>query len=82
MGADGMAYKVNYNMKERLLTNWNFMRWIRLLIGIYIGIEAIRTQEIISGFFAVFFLFQAFTNTGCCGANSCTVPLPKNKRED
>ena len=68
-------------MKERLLANWNFMRWLRLLIGIYIGIEAIRTQEMMSGFFAAFFLFQAFTNTGCCGANGCAVPLPK-KQED
>ena len=80
--ADGMAYKANYNMKERLLTNWNFMRWLRLLIGIYIGIEAIRTQEMISGFFAAFFLFQALTNTGCCGVKGCAIQLPNEKKEN
>jgi hypothetical protein len=65
-------------IRETLLTNWNFMRLLRLGLGIYIAIQAVETQSKISMIFAVFFLFQALTNTGCCGSNGCAVPLKKN----
>jgi hypothetical protein len=64
--------------KQTLLTNWNFMRILRLGIGIYIAIQAIETQSVFSGIVAVFFLFQAITNTGCCGSNGCAVPIKKS----
>jgi len=66
---------------QTLLTNWNFMRVLRLGIGIYIAIQAIDTQSAFAGVVAVFFLFQALTNTGCCGSNGCAVPTPKSKPE-
>jgi len=28
---------------------------------------------------AVFFLFQALTNTGCCGSGGCAVPVSEQK---
>jgi hypothetical protein len=64
--------------KQTLLTNWNFMRILRLGIGIYIAIQAIDTQSAFAGVVAVFFLFQAITNTGCCGSNGCAVPIKKS----
>lgn len=64
--------------KETLLTDWTFMRILRLGIGIYIAILAVETLSILSGFFASFFIFQAITNTGCCGSNGCAVPIKKN----
>lgn len=64
--------------KETLLTDWNFMRILRLALGIFIAVQAIETQSMLSAIFAVFILFQAFTNTGCCGSNSCAVPIKKN----
>lgn len=64
-------------IKQTLLTGWNFMRWLRLLIGVFIAVQAIQTQEIFYGFMAAVFLFQALTNTGCCGANGCAVPTKK-----
>jgi hypothetical protein len=64
--------------KQTLLTNWNFMRILRLGIGIYIAIQAIETQSAFAGLVAVFFLFQAITNTGCCGSNGCAVPIKKS----
>ena len=64
--------------KQTLLTNWNFMRFLRLGIGIYIAIQAIETQSAFAGLVAVFFLFQAITNTGCCGSNGCAVPIKKS----
>lgn len=64
--------------KETIFNNWNFMRWLRLALGIYIAVQAVETLSIFSGVVAVFFMFQAITNTGCCGTNGCAVPIKKN----
>jgi hypothetical protein len=64
--------------KETLLTDWNFMRILRLGLGIYIAVQAVETHSILSGIVSVFFIFQAITNTGCCGANGCAVPIKKS----
>jgi hypothetical protein len=67
--------------KETLLTDWNFMRILRLGVGIYIAVQAVETKSIVSGIFASFFLFQAITNTGCCGSNGCAVPIKKKNSD-
>jgi len=67
--------------KETLLTDWNFMRILRMALGIYIAIQAIETQSILSGVVALFFMFQAITNTGCCGSNGCAVPTKKSNSD-
>lgn len=64
--------------KQTLLTNWNFMRFLRLGIGIYIAVQAVETESVFSGVVAVFFIYQAVTNTGCCGSNGCAVPIKKS----
>lgn len=67
--------------KETLLTDWNFMRILRLALGIYIAVQAIETQSLFSGVVALFFIFQAVTNTGCCSSNGCSVPIKKNNSD-
>lgn len=67
--------------KETLLTGWHFMRFLRLGLGIYIAVQAVETQSILSGIVALFFIFQAITNTGCCGANGCAVPIKKSNSD-
>jgi hypothetical protein len=67
--------------KETLLTDWNFMRILRLGVGIYIAVQAVETLSLFSGVVAVFFIFQAITNTGCCGSKGCAVPLKKNNSD-
>ena len=64
-------------IKETLLTGWNFMRWLRLALGLFIGIDAIQMHQPISGFIAAFFIYQAVTNTGCCGVSNCATPTTK-----
>lgn len=61
-------------IKQTLFTGWNFMRVLRLGLGVIIAIQAIKMHDMLSGGIAVFFLFQAITNTGCCGVNSCAMP--------
>jgi hypothetical protein len=63
-------------MKQLLLTNWHTMRWLRLAIGLFLIQQALQSHEILLGFMAVFFLFQAVFNTGC-GLNGCNVPSKK-----
>lgn len=64
--------------KETLLQNWNLMRFLRLGLGIYIAVQAVETLSIFSGIVAAFFIFQAVSNTGCCGSNGCAVPIKKS----
>lgn len=61
-------------IKETLFSSWNFMRWLRLALGIIAGIQAIQFHDTLLGFLSVFLLFQSLTNTGCCGAGGCAVP--------
>jgi hypothetical protein len=68
-------------IRETLFTDWNFMRILRLGLGIYISVQAVETQSMLSAIFAVFLLFQAITNTGCCGSNGCAIPIKKNNSD-
>ena len=63
---------------ETFFKNWNLMRFLRLGLGIYIAVQAVVTLSLLSGVVAVFFLFQAITNTGCCGTNSCAITTKKS----
>lgn len=64
-------------IKATLFSNWNFMRWARLAIGIVAGVQAIMLHESILGLLSVFLVFQSLTNTGCCGSAGCAVPRSK-----
>lgn len=63
-------------IQQTLFTGWHFMRWLRLGLGIFMAIQAFEMHDTFSGFIAAFFLFQAITNTGCCGSNVCVAPSP------
>ncbi len=65
--------------KETILTGWHFMRWLRLGMGLYAATVAFQLHDPLSGFIAAIFLFQAVTNTGCCGANGCAVPTSSKR---
>jgi hypothetical protein len=56
---------------QTLLTGWNFMRFVRLGVGIFIGVQAIQYRDVLSGLIASVFLLQAATNIGCCGISGC-----------
>ncbi len=69
-------------IQQTLFTGWHFMRWLRLGLGIILSIQAFEMHDTFSGFIAAFFLFQAITNTGCCGANGCATPLKPTHTRD
>ncbi|MCD6063210.1 MAG: hypothetical protein K0R82_1121 [Flavipsychrobacter sp.] len=65
-------------LKQMLLTNWHLMRTIRLVLGLFIGAAALAHADAMMGLFSAFFLFQAVTDTGCCGSAACAQPSRKS----
>jgi murein endopeptidase len=61
-------------MKERILTNWTFTRVLFLVMGSYIVVQSVITEQwfglAIGGYFASMGLF-AFG----CAAGNCAVPM-------
>ena len=60
-------------IKQTLFTHWNFMRWVRLVFGIFFAVQALQTHDTLVGIVSAFFLLTAISNTGCCGSKSCTM---------
>lgn len=64
-------------INQLLHTPWNFMRWLRLFLGFSLFMQFAQTHDAFSLIVATFFLYQVYTNTGCCGTSECSTPLPK-----
>ena len=62
-------------LKQRMLTNWDLMRIVRLGIGIMMLVMGIQAKDWALGLFSTFFLYQAITGTGCCGSRACDAPV-------
>lgn len=64
-------------MKRVIDTPWNFLRIIRLLLGVAVVIQGLLKAEYVlalaGGLVAMMALFQV----GCCGSNGCSVPQSK-----
>ncbi|MDR1706674.1 hypothetical protein [Dysgonomonas sp.] len=56
---------------NRILKNWDFVRIIRLLLGVLIAIYSISSKDYIFLVLAGFLLFQAIMNISCCGSAGC-----------
>lgn len=61
-----------------ILANWHLGRALRLIFGLYAAYLGIFKQDFLSGTIGIFFLYQAFSNTGCCANNACSTPLNKD----
>ena len=61
-----------------ILSNWNFMRFLRLGMGLWLVYSAIFEGQWIFGLLGAFFAFQAIMNVGCaCGTGNCVLPSEK-----
>ncbi|MBS1946515.1 MAG: hypothetical protein JST47_02000 [Bacteroidetes bacterium] len=69
------------SIKQMIFSGWHLARIIRLAFGMIMSINAIATHDPLSGIIGALFLFQAVTNTGCCGT-SCAAPLRSQKEAD
>jgi len=61
-------------VKNQLFTNWHPMRWVALIFGTILFFNWLGNSAPVSGFLALFFLYQAITNTGCL-AGQCAAPV-------
>ncbi len=64
--------------KSTILTGWNFMRAIRLLLGLIIIIQSTQQHHYSFAIIGLLFAGMAVFNVGCCGAAGCGVPAKKN----
>ncbi|MFD2516128.1 hypothetical protein ACFSRY_19815 [Pontibacter locisalis] len=69
-------------LKYQLLTGWHLARWIRLVLGLALLVQAIAASDVLVGAFAILLLGQAFMNTGCCGPSGCSVSETKQHTKD
>lgn len=64
-------------MKERILTNWTFMRALYLLMGIAVIVQAVMSQQwfgvLIGGYFASMGLFAFGCAAGNCYSGNCAM---------
>ena len=64
------------NWKQRIFSNWDFMRFLRLALAVFILVEAWMHSDLLVGAVAGILLFQAVVNVGCCGVSGCEIKQP------
>ena len=47
-------------------------------MSLFIIVQSIQLHDPLFGLFGSFFLYQALTNTGCCGVKGCAPAVNKN----
>jgi hypothetical protein len=74
------AGKINNSifMKQDILSNWNFMRFVRLGLGIAIIVQSIMHHDWTMGILGALFTAMPVFNIGCCAAGGCAAPAKKN----
>lgn len=83
MAVAGRAFITNSNNMANYLRNWNFMRGIRLILGLVILAQGIDASDYLisalGGLFAAFAIF----NIGCSANAGCaTFPNPMNANKN
>ena len=66
-------------MKNNILSNWTFMRFLRLGVGIAILVQAIIARDMLFAFAGIIFTAMPVFNVGCCGTAGCAAPPKKNQ---
>ncbi len=66
-------------IQKTLTSDWNFMRFVRLVIGLAIVFNGFQAGNGMIGLLGGLFIFQALCNTGCCGARGCAIQNQDSK---
>lgn len=64
-------------MKQGILRNWNFMRFVRLGVGIAIIVQAVIVKDLAMGIAGILLTCMPVFNIGCCGVGGCNTPVNK-----
>ena len=68
-------------MKQTIFSNWNFMRFLRLGLGLAVLVQAVIAKDVLFALLGLGFTAMPVFNIGCCGTNGCYVP-PAKKEEN
>jgi hypothetical protein len=67
-------------IKQTVLSQWNYARWIKLALGVFMVILSFFKHDGIFGVIGGILLFQAILNTGCFGSAGCAAPPKAHAR--
>ncbi|HOZ81882.1 MAG TPA: hypothetical protein PLU85_06305 [Bacteroidia bacterium] len=59
---------------NKVFSGWNWMRVIRLALGVFIVIQGVHDKSLVFATLGVLFAMMAVFNAGCCYAGSCQMP--------
>jgi hypothetical protein len=65
---------MNSESNITIFKNWHPRRWVALVLGSFLGYQAMFYWEALPGILALLLLYQAYTNSGCFGSASCSIP--------
>lgn len=66
---------------KKYLRNWDFMRVLRLAIGIFIIVQGVQAKEWLFVGAGVLFSLMPILNIGCCGVSGCKTPVSKSSKK-
>jgi hypothetical protein len=66
-------------MKKAIFTDWTFIRFLRLGMGIAIIVQAIIAKDLPFGFLGLLLTAMPLFNMGCCGTQGCYAPPAKSQ---
>ena len=59
------------------MRNWNVMRFIRLVFGLYVIIQGISHRDMSYLLIGTLFSLMPIFNVGCCSTSGCATPTKK-----
>ena len=65
-----------------ILENWNFMRFLRLSMGLWLVYSAFTDHQPLLGLLGGVFALQAIMNAGCCGSSGCAIPNTRSTTKE
>lgn len=69
-------------MKQIIFTNWSFIRFLRLAMGLAILVQAFLAGDAVFVLVGLLFTAMPVFNMGCCGTNGCYVPPVRKEIND
>lgn len=68
-----------FKMMQNIFKNWNFVRILRLAMGIFLVVEAVKSGMWLLVFVGAVFVAMPLLNIGCCATGNCSVPTRNSK---
>jgi hypothetical protein len=66
-------------MLQTILSNWNTIRVLRLVLGLLALGAAFSEHDKLMGLLGTVFTLQAVFNVGCCGSSGCSTNYKNDK---